>query len=111
MRTLKEIWQFSQSKAEIAPPSPDEIALRLAAALMASGQYDAANYSAAVEAAWWAVPEFYRGRLLWQTTIFPTMFGGGGLSPEPDMTAAEAASYVSGGDGDHHAAGLPSGAH
>lgn len=99
MRSLKEIWAYAfETNAEPPKiPSPDELALVFASALMSSGNYDPTNYSAAVEAAWWAVPEFYRGRILWQTTIYPLVMGAGPMSPqEPDMSAAEARAYVAG---------------
>lgn len=102
MRSLKEIWDYARGKEKI--PTPDELAVTFAAALMASGQYDPTNYNAAVEAAWWAVPEFYRGRRLWQTQIFPMMFAP--MSSDPGEDASPA--YVAQGS---ELPGYPSGAH
>lgn len=56
----------------IAPPAPDDIALRFASALLASGQYEDA--AAAIARAWWLVPEFYIGRRVYVNQIAPLYF-------------------------------------
>lgn len=60
--------------AAILPPSPDEIALLFAAALMCKSG-DTMSAEAAVMNAWWAVPHFYTGRQEYVDKIAPTMFG------------------------------------
>lgn len=73
MRTLKEIWTYANSPKVIIPPSPDQLAVAFAAALMSSGKY-ADSPEAAIIAAWWAVPAFYTGRAEYQTKIGPMYF-------------------------------------
>lgn len=103
MRGLKEIVAFARSPAgPTPPPSPDEVALRLAVGMLASGAY-AENFAAAVEAAWWATAEFYRGRGVWQTTIAPLLLSGQLPDPEPALMPEEARAM--------HVAGFPTGAH
>lgn len=74
MRTLKEIWDFARSPRVVIPPSPDQLAVAFASALIMSGKYD--NAGAAISQAWWVVPEFYRGRQEYQEKIAPMYFGG-----------------------------------
>lgn len=56
------------------PPSPDEIALAFAAALMTKTG-DAMSAEAAVLNAWWAVPHYYVGRSEYVNKIVPAVFG------------------------------------
>lgn len=72
MRSLKEIWKFAFSPKVIIPPSPDELAMRFAAALIHAGKHE--NPDAAIHAAWWAVPSFYLGRLEYERRIGPMYF-------------------------------------
>ena len=63
------------------PPSPDELAMRFAMALMVSGKYSE-NPAAAIGAAWAIVPEFYIQRLQYATKIAPMFFTVGGQSTD-----------------------------
>lgn len=63
-------------------PGPYEIALQVGAAAVQSGRFE--NIGAALHAAWVAVPEFYKGRDLYVTTIAPLIYG---VSP-PEGTPA-----------------------
>lgn len=57
-------------------PGPYEIALAVAQGLCASGKYD--SPSAAMGAAWTAVPAFFAGRNFYVTELAPVLYG---LSP------------------------------
>lgn len=63
------------------PPSPDELAMRFAAALMANPKY-AENPGAAIGAAWAIVPQFYMDRLQYATKIAPMFFTVDGQSTD-----------------------------
>ena len=68
-------------------PGPYEIALTLGAALAGSGRFESPG--AALQAAWFAVPEFYQARDRYLLEMVPVIYGG--LSPdEPDAAADEA---------------------
>ncbi len=71
-----------QAPTPILPPSPDQLAMTFASAMIASGRLD--NMEAAIMAAWWAVPEFYRGRIDYQEKIAPLYFTGMGRQEPED---------------------------
>lgn len=68
---------------EVIPPSPDQIALTLAAALVSAG----CEAGAACMKAWWAVPEFYEGRRTYVETIARTVYETPGA---PDISGSAA---------------------
>ncbi len=53
-------------------PTPDQLAVAFAAALMMTGKYE--TPAAAIYAAWAAVPEFYVARLMYAEKIAPMFF-------------------------------------
>lgn len=63
----------------VVPPSPDEIALRFAASMLASGRYGD-DFGAALSAAWYATAQFYVTR----ATVWPDAFALF-LVPKTDM--------------------------
>lgn len=56
----------------ILPPKPDELAVAFASALLSTGRYD--DPSAAIGAAWAAVPHFYLFRRTYAEQIAPLFF-------------------------------------
>lgn len=79
-------------KGAPVPPSPDELAMRFAAALMSNAKY-AENPMAAIGAAWAIVPQFYLDRLQYATKIAPMFFTVGGLVVD-DFTFEEGGDEV-----------------
>jgi hypothetical protein len=82
-----------------APPSPWEIALRLAGALLASGRF-ADDQTAAVEVAWTLVIPFYQGRATYERLglNLANVARFAVSETEGDMSAAERRAYVTGGE-------------
>jgi len=68
-------------------PTPDQLAMSFAAALMMTGKYESPE--AAIGAAWAAVPEFYMARLHYAQHIAP-MFFAPVLAPGEDDAEAMA---------------------
>lgn len=82
-RAARIVSQLLHEAAKPYPiPGPYEIALQVGAAAVQSGRFE--NIGAALHAAWVAVPEFYKGRDLYVSTIAPLIYG---VSP-PEGTPA-----------------------
>lgn len=94
--TLKQIWQYARTDLKAVPPSPHEIALRCAAAILGSGKFGD-DMTAPMDVAWRCVLPFYAGQksyleqgaMMYQMSVHAS---------EPEMTSAEAYAYVTGGE-------------
>lgn len=60
-------------QSAVIPPKPDDLAIAFAAAMLASGRYGD-DPSAAIYAAWAAVPHFYTARENYAAEIAPMFF-------------------------------------
>lgn len=103
--TLKQIWRYARTDLKAVPPSPHEIALRCAAAILGSGKFGD-DMTAPMDVAWRCVLPFYAGQksyleqgaMMYQMSLHAS---------EPEMTSAEAYAYVTGGEtGDMGEAGF-----
>ncbi len=98
MKPFREIWKFAFSTQPPTPPppSPYDIALTLAAALLSSGRFGD-DGGAAMDTAWMLVIPFYQGQVAYGRQV-GAMFdiAQHASAPEPDMTRAEARAYVAG---------------
>jgi hypothetical protein len=97
--TLDQVIEFANSDLETAkPPSPYDIAITMAAALLSSGRFGD-DPSAAMETAWILVTPFYQGRLAYErnTQMLFDLSRHASQAEEP-MTGLEARAYVSGGE-------------
>jgi hypothetical protein len=97
--TLEQVIAYAQSDLDEAkPPSPYEIALTLAAALVSSGRY-AENSDAAMATAWSMVIPFYQGQATY-LQLGKTLFDiqRHASQPEGSMHPTEGRAYATGGE-------------
>ena len=107
-------WQKkTEAETPIIPPSPHEIALQFAAALLSSPKF-ADDHSAAVSTAWTLVMAYYQGEEIYRQTIeamYAAAYGQYASEPEPQMSRAEQRAYVGGESDPDDYREFPSGAH
>lgn len=99
--TIEQVLAYAQADLDAPksaqPPSPYEIALAIAGALISTGKYE--DPGAVMKTAWLMVIPFYQGQAdyLAQAKALADV-ARRSSGPDVEMTAAEARSYVTGGD-------------